>query len=26
MVNHGYSSATERPQEMADRILASISD
>jgi hypothetical protein len=26
LVNHGYSSAPERPQEMADRILASISE
>ena len=26
IVNHGYANATERPQEMADRILASISD
>jgi hypothetical protein len=26
MVNHGYGSPDERPQEMADRILASISD
>jgi hypothetical protein len=26
IVNHGYAGASERPQEMADRILASISD